>query len=245
MINKAKKKYCFMGSRHSEKVGREVLEGRIYTLSKEAVPRSFFRQIDTVVDVGANCGMFSLRARDEFPNARIVAIEPNRSILPALQTNLMGLKKVTLVPYGLVPSGGGQRILFDGRDSPAQGSLIQNKMSKRGARTIVEVIDFSALESLYRIRKIDVIKLDVEGLELDLLRALFRQGVYSPKVIFLEFHSVDDRIRIDALLGNRGYVLIEGMIKYPNRGDLTYVREDVMRTTFFKDYAIKGRVMRV
>jgi len=43
---------------------------------------------DTVIDIGANIGMFSLFSTDQAKDVRVIAIEPSPSVLPMLKANL-------------------------------------------------------------------------------------------------------------------------------------------------------------
>lgn len=57
--------------------------------------------VDSILDVGANVGLFSLWASHIFPSALIHAYEPNPAILPYLLRNLNGLPKVRVWPEGV------------------------------------------------------------------------------------------------------------------------------------------------
>lgn len=49
------------------------------------------KDVTTFVDIGANCGFFSMRARALFPKARIIAVEPNPIAQKYLEQNLAHL----------------------------------------------------------------------------------------------------------------------------------------------------------
>ena len=71
------------GGRHLiTSLKREILHRDYYDLRKFS-PGSF----DTIIDIGANIGMFSLYARFLQPLARIIAIEPHPAIFKILQDN--------------------------------------------------------------------------------------------------------------------------------------------------------------
>lgn len=49
------------------------------------------KNISTILDIGANCGFFSTRARALFPKARIIAVEPNPTTREYLEQNVAHL----------------------------------------------------------------------------------------------------------------------------------------------------------
>lgn len=51
---------------------------------RHLVGKSFVR---TIIDIGANCGFFSVFARSLFPNARIIAVEPSPIAFELLEQN--------------------------------------------------------------------------------------------------------------------------------------------------------------
>jgi len=69
--------------------------------------------MDTVIDVGAHCGMFSLMARFLMPSARIIAVEPDPGNFQALTTNVMGLN----IEFQCVALGNGELVAVQNRAS--------------------------------------------------------------------------------------------------------------------------------
>jgi hypothetical protein len=77
---------------------------------------------------------------------------------------------------------------------------------------------------------IDVIKIDTEGCELPILHCLADRATKA-KLVYLEYHSDDDRRRIDSWL-EPTHVLASAKASQPHRGDVCYVSR-------FTDYAGK------
>ena len=70
-------------------------------------------------------------------------------------------------------------------------------------------------------RAIDVLKVDTEGCELPILRSI-AELLPSIPVIYVEYHSEDDRREIDRMLGDT-HVVVAGHVFQIHRGELTYV----------------------
>ncbi|CAN5455116.1 hypothetical protein BH10BAC3_BH10BAC3_24530 [soil metagenome] len=117
----------------------------------------FFKQhlhsVNTVVDIGANQGLFVLFARNIFPAATIYAYEPNQSILPNLSYHA-GIAKATYFneAVGLTH---GNITLHTGQDS------LHGKTTLSDDGNIVQV---SIRECLARTSgNVDLLKLDCEA----------------------------------------------------------------------------------
>jgi len=74
----------------------------------------------------------------------------------------------------------------------------------------------------------DIIKIDTEGCELPILSAL-SECVRATKVLYLEYHSEEDRIAIDEML-RPTHILYSGNVQFPHRGEFVYVRNDAFPT---------------
>jgi hypothetical protein len=73
--------------------------------------------------------------------------------------------------------------------------------------------------------EVDVLKIDAEGSEVPILESLGPR-VSAARAVLVEFHSRQDRRRLDALLG--GHDLFGAAITGPDRGVLKYLRSDLV-----------------
>jgi FkbM family methyltransferase len=118
-----------------------------------------------ILDVGANIGQWTVATKLFWPRATVLALEPNPAIFDLLVHNISGLRDVECLQCA-VGSSPGTSVLYrqpltvmstlfpdakDTRDDPVEVPI----------RTIDEVLDG---------RAIDLLKIDVEGGELDALR---------------------------------------------------------------------------
>jgi FkbM family methyltransferase len=137
--------------------------------------------VRTLVDVGANIGLFSLWARHCFRDAVIHSYEPAADALPFAKRNLDGAR-VTLFEEGVAASRGFGEILHT-------GSSRLNTVSLRdgGDVPLVGMTDIVKRAG----GTIDVLKLDCEGFEWEIFKdtAAFTQV----RAIRMEYHLVGGR----------------------------------------------------
>ena len=142
----------------------------------ESVPRRIFRCLlkpgMTVVDVGANIGLYTAIAAESVgPAGRVIAVEPEgrncRLIRQTLELNRF--KNVEVVQVALSDrTGPGQ--LFLNEENKADHRIFDRESS----RTVVPV-DFYRLDDLLvrlAVARVDVVKMDIQGAE-----ALALQGM--------------------------------------------------------------------
>lgn len=109
--------------------------------------------IRCILDVGSNCGWFSIAARNHFPRATIHAYEPNPAVLPFLQHNT-GQIDVVAHPEAVGAQDGMVNLLCDGES---------NQTRTIDGGDIRRVAFSAAIERLGA--PVDLLKLDCEGAE--------------------------------------------------------------------------------
>ncbi len=121
------------------------------------------------IDVGANIGLMSLVAALRIgENGQVIAFEPSRKTREIANHNIEinNLEdKITLMSSALGAKKE-KKLLFDNLDiNRGAASLVKGKESGEG-----EEIEITTLDSDYSQQKIDVLKIDVEGYELEVLK---------------------------------------------------------------------------
>lgn len=146
------------------------------------------RDASVFVDVGANYGLFSLAVARACPRIWVFAFEPDRDIALSFRANIARndslAGQIQLVESAVGEADGVGAFAPSGRaENPGLGRLVTD--SRGGAREKVPVV---RLDSFFRERpRPDVVKIDVEGAELQVLRGmggLF--GVGCPRAIMME-----------------------------------------------------------
>jgi FkbM family methyltransferase len=156
-----------------------------------------------VVDLGANIGLATVFLADRFPGARHVCVEPNPANVVLLRANTSFLGNRVTVLEGAAAGRSGKAGFFDSNWSGG-GHLVADGPSSRSVTCMTP----DDIMSMYRIDRIDILKVNIEGAE----REMFAQAPdWLPKVecVLIELHngySVDE-FRAD--VGSNGFRVFE------------------------------------
>ena len=161
----------------------------------------FWRNLDLrgkiVWDIGAFHGLLSLFFANQA--RKVVAWEPNSLNRQRLQDNLRlnGFTNVTVRPYGLASRPSTAEMSFD---PLAPGTASVDGKLTRGAQR--ETIELRVLDDEQGLDAPDLIKIDVEGFELEVLKGASKT-LSSRPTLFLEMHgsgAEDKRRRVAAIV---------------------------------------------
>jgi FkbM family methyltransferase len=138
----------------------------------------------TVCDVGANIGIITLLAsRLAGPKGRVISFEPVPANAEILRGNIQrnGYQNVTVVQKAVASKPGQAEIHLS--DFSGCHSLLPEPGRGTGRSLTIETV---RLDSLPELQKIDLLKIDVEGLEIEVLKSL---GKIRPAQVILEYNS--------------------------------------------------------
>lgn len=156
-------------------VTKEIWEENVYE-----VDPSRFNKGGVVIDMGANIGSFSLYGA--YYGATVYAVEPEPNNLQALKNNIELNRyedKIIICPYGISDYKGLAKITNEGG-----GSTIKDEW-KEGSE--VEIMPLDNFFSLYHIENVDVLKIDIEGAEVEVLLGASKYNLQKCKFITMEF----------------------------------------------------------
>lgn len=172
-----------------------------------------------IFDVGANLGLFSLGVNAAFPTAKIYCYEPHPKAYESLVVNnkLIGDR---LIVNNCAISDTKKNMLFHPggpiNNSRSSGAHLMNDSHWRdenfGISVPVSTLDEQV--EIHSMSRVDFIKIDVEGFELDVLKGAVEMIKQFSPLIFLEFNSwalmalknINPRNAIDYLGRNFTYV---------------------------------------
>lgn len=138
-----------------------------------------------IVDAGANVGYVSVFYAKRFPNAEVLSIEMEASNYELLLKNATGYKNIKPVQAALWNNSDG--ISFSSQANTDSYSVVDNKAADRKVASVT-LADVTRLAGG---KKIDLLKLDIEGAELEILDWMRKEN-FQPRVLMLELH---DRFR--------------------------------------------------
>ncbi len=188
---------------HFEKYTREIFEKMI-------------KEGDTVVDIGAHIGIFTLiAARKVGPEGHVFAFEPasiNFNLL-VQNVNENGYdKRVTVVKKAITNYSGKQTLYLESADSTMGYRLLKDELPKgETVKMRYEIVETTSLDEFFENypSPINLIKMDIEGFEPQAIYGMKKILERNPKIIiFSEFHP-----RKLILASNNPYNYLENLSK--------------------------------
>ena len=167
-------------------IKRRLLNKGAYVISYFRL-RNILRGIDSgslVIDCGANIG--DITALFLGRGAQVICFEPDPMAFSALQKRFGGNPRIRLINSAVSDQNGKASFYLhkDRRDGGGEeytvsSSLLREKKNVDAQKGIVvELTDLSEYVSALG-RKVDVLKLDVEGAEISILKKMIREGTYA------------------------------------------------------------------
>lgn len=207
--------FAFADEPHHQYYLRRVLHGREYPALHPEVYLP-----TTILDIGAHVGSAARYFAHRYPDARIVCIEPTPESFALLERNTRHLPNVERFNVAFASEPGVLRI-WRGKLTSGQNSAVPNEENGGDSfeATAVVPIQFCARHGL---EDISIVKIDVEGLELQILRNL-APLLRRVDVFYVEYHSEALRRGVEELLGP-GYSLFAAEAGEADRGTACYAR---------------------
>jgi FkbM family methyltransferase len=184
---------------------KETLLDDVYELSQVS------NQARLIVDVGAGIGDFAIQAASMFPQAWVIACEPNPESYSVLERNVRrnGLSNVD---PRCVAVGSRSTYVLGRRRWSAESSTV----TAEGLSVEVPAVP---LYDLVADRVVDLLKIDCEGAELDVLESL--DGSFDRvRRIAVEYHdhlSGTAGSRVEQLLRAQGFLVSRKPDRYDRR----------------------------
>ena len=200
----------FFVSRPQDLIQREHATGRFYEEEELAIIAAHYRG-GTFVDVGCNIGNHSIYMLKLAGAERVVAFEPNPTVLALLRINLAVndlASRVTIHEVGLADSAGTASI-----DVP-ETNLGAGRLSREGEAGQGGTLQLARGDDLLGDTDAGFIKMDVEGFELAALAGLKQTILRCQPVLFVEVEDQNLPPFRD-FLASVGYRLAETFCRYP------------------------------
>ena len=159
--------------------------GRFYEMDELGIISEFFCRGGVFADIGANVGNHTIYVGKYLDPAQVIVIEPNPQAIPILQINvaLNGLGSVAdLSHLGIGLSDGAKSAAPIVLDGNLGGTTMKIVESGDGVSLIRG-------DDILMNRRIDFIKLDVEGMEMDVLAGLSKTIAQWRPRMFIELEN--------------------------------------------------------
>lgn len=172
---------------------------------------------DVVIDIGAYVGMFTVKASEAVGCAgQVIAIEPCPESFRLLKTNTDGYLNVRLIKAAIMNEIGMGKLYYS--KAKAANSLI--KQSNKYIEVETMTLDW-LLKSL-QLSRVDFIKIDAEGAELEVLKGATETLAKGTRLVIAAYHTAKDGKReigeVAKYLQDIGYKIIykKGLRSYIN-----------------------------
>lgn len=166
----------------------------------------------TVVEIGANIGVFAIYAATTEPNVRVYSFEPVRANYDVLVKNIAENRcQDRITPFNLgVASKKGKRKFYLG-SSPEHSLYRDNVCDQSGESVSVDCLSLNDILTANSISKVDLLKINAEGAEYEILYSTSKESFDKIDEIRMEYHKQSsERHNLECLrsfLGRMGYAV--------------------------------------
>ncbi len=185
----------YLNSLEFKDLKREIFTHHLYYFETDLVA-------PLIIDAGAHIGLATLYFKYLYPQAKILAFEPNLKNFSLLENNIAQnhLTDVTLIPKALHKHQGKATFYADKTDfSWLSTSSFHQKAWDGSQQTQALTVETVRLGSyLQQFSQIDFLKMDIEGAETMVLLSLGEE-IKKIKQLIFEFHPTKDQ-RLKELL---------------------------------------------
>lgn len=169
---------------------------------------------ECIIDIGANEGFYMLRVAQENPKARIICVEPNPFAFEILMKNIESNNMINVCPINKAVTSDGRSVDMEFISQiPAIGGARLRDVERPWLRD--DIIQKRTVPSLtieqilaqHAIKKVDILKIDVEGMEDEIAKSL---EPIAPKIqrVVMERHSKELRNTVTDELLRIGFELV-------------------------------------
>ncbi|MFA4852424.1 MAG: FkbM family methyltransferase [Bacteroidales bacterium] len=139
-----------------------------------------------IIDCGANIGLSIIYFKSLYPDSNIIAFEPDQNIFKTLSSNIssFNLKNVTLLNNAVWIEETTLDFSSEGADGGRISTLAGDKTNNK--------INALRLKDLLKNKKVDFLKIDIEGAETIVLKDC-EDVLHNVEHLFVEYHSFENK----------------------------------------------------
>ena len=212
------------------------LYNEIFTENAYKISHLTIKEMDVVVDIGANVGLFSLNV-SQYTKNKIIALEPHPDNFSILKDNIEcnGLENVICINLGIKKKNEGERYFYENSNHAGfvmENSLTQkniDKFNKHNEIFSLACTTFKDLCDTQNINKINLLKLDCEGAEGEIIQSLSQSDMNKIEKLVIEFHDQVSIINHDEIIK----ILIDNNFEYElvwdGKSDEGYIFADKLK----------------
>jgi FkbM family methyltransferase len=174
-----------------------------------------FEKSPVVVDLGAGKGEFTEKILEKYASPRIISVEPDPSLFRELTKKFKKQSNIETLEAA-VGYGENNFAKFYLNKNRVGNSLHKSLIAEKDIQSeiTVRMITLEDIFTLFHLEKVDLLKLDIEGEELNLFENFSERDFERIQQISVEFHNFLDHSLLERsekcikLLKNFGYTFI-------------------------------------
>lgn len=159
-------------------VFRQVLVFQHYELKA-------LKNVHTIIDLGANIGLSTLYFKTKYPQASVIAIEPEQGNFDMLKKNVNGLPGVYCLRNAVWNRH--KQLQLNATRYGEYGFSVQEETDAGPNR--IESVTMDEIREMFAISKIDLLKIDIEGSEKELFSDNYLRWLPEVNCIIIELHD--------------------------------------------------------
>jgi FkbM family methyltransferase len=138
-----------------------------------------------IIDCGANIGLSTVYFKNKYPNSTIIAIEPEYNNFELLVNNTIKYNDIHCIEGGIWNKSTNLEIRDIGLGN--WGFIIEE--SELVTKNSISAFTIDDIITKFKIEKIDILKIDIEGSEKELFSSNFERWLPKTRVIIIELHD--------------------------------------------------------
>lgn len=161
------------------------------------------KSFDTVIDIGANIGLWTEYIDSVSDVQHVYMVEPNKKALEVMFNSFGYSDKFTISPIAISHIDGKLDFFVDPNNSTISSMMDAHRDTAGGALSqtySVESMTFNSYINTHNIKYVDLLKLDIEGAEYDLLNSMTKEDFDKIGNILLEYHISAEKNMDDVAL---------------------------------------------
>lgn len=197
-----------------QSVMREIFKFKEYKSADEQI----ISAKDPILDIGAHVGFFSLYCRALNPKVKIFSVEPAPENIEMLNKHIKDNKIKGVKVCGYAISGKSEQRILEKETDTINYRLTNQFADLKKVFTInVETVSFKDFCKKNKIKKISVLKMDIEGGEYEVFENMKAEDFAMVKSVILEYHikRKGDEFVLEEILRMNGF----GVQKFPSQFD--------------------------
>lgn len=167
-------------------IGGKLYRGESFEQDEITIARQYIKSDSTILDIGANIGLHALSFSAMAKDGLVIAFEPQPKTFRTLGRNIVQNNIKNIIPLNIAIARAAEIAEFYVMADDAYSSLIDT-----GRKELSEKVKVlcATVDGLLGDIKIDFVKIDVEGLELNVLQSMCGLIQRCHPVIFCEIYK--------------------------------------------------------